>query len=104
MDELPTKHKSERDSAPAEFVHIPPGMSVSLTDKQECSTCTVVAPITNQVAGYVRKRHDINLSRKQASNLKRIALGLGQSGNRLENGKIVDTGSDAIKWMLENVN
>jgi hypothetical protein len=45
----------------------------------------------------------VKLSGQQAETIRKIHLGLSHAGATLKNGKHVDNGTDAIKWLLENV-
>lgn len=60
-------------------------------------------PMAKESVGYTRRRHDLKLNGNQAAVLRKLALGLGESGARLADGKFVESGNDALRWMLENL-
>lgn len=51
--------------------------------------------------GYCSTRLDLNLTQCQAMNLKRMVAGLDQAGARLKSGTRVVTGTDAVRYILE---
>lgn len=101
MQELPTLERTaEAEQTIEDF---DPGMAVKPIGTPDCSTHNIAVPMTHQTYGYVRRRHDVLLTRGQAEKLKRVTDALGQREARLENGKIIDRGSDTIRWLLENI-
>lgn len=111
-DELPRKRKTNVKS-------IEPGMEIVLKageklepvvveqEPQEIElhveTGIVEFPMTTKPLGYLKRRYDVKLSGQQAETIRKIHLGLSHAGATLKNGKHVDNGTDAIKWLLENV-
>lgn len=65
--------------------------------------CTLRLPMLRLGFGYIRRRLDADLSRTQAGQLKALELGLQSREARLANGKLVASGSDAIRWLLEEL-
>jgi len=54
------------------------------------------------VEGYLPTHVDVNLSdRSQRATLKRATEGLMDKGARLKNGRRVQNGADAVRWILE---
>lgn len=96
-DELPTLKRDGRKQARKD--------SVAAIDKktEDVSFVQLEAPMSATAVGFVRKRYEVRLSGQQALAIRRLTLGLGESGAKLQNGKFIETGSDAIKWLLENL-
>lgn len=44
-----------------------------------------------------------SMTKNQAGNLRRILAGLVAGDAKLMDGKFVQTGQDAVKWLLENI-
>ena len=101
-DELPRKRKITK----AETVD-PVEVREEPYEPQEIElqvdTGMVEFPMTTKPLGYLKRRYDVKLSGQQAETIRKIHLGLSHAGATLKNGKHVDNGTDAIKWLLENV-
>jgi hypothetical protein len=97
MSELPRRKKTSM----IETIEEP--MKTSTQVSQVLTTGMLEVPLSSEAVGHIRNRHDVHLTRSQAAILRRIALGLGQKGETLANGKHVDNGTDAIRWMIENI-
>lgn len=103
-DELPRKRKTTKVDT------VEPVETESVVVDQEpqeielkVETGTVEFPMTTKPLGYLKRRYDVKLSGQQAETIRKIHLGLSYAGATLKNGKHVDNGTDAIKWLLENV-
>lgn len=60
-----------------------------------------LSPITT--TGYVSKRADLKLTRKQCLTLRSVLRGLQDSGAHLENGRPVMNITHAAQWILEQI-
>jgi hypothetical protein len=60
-----------------------------------------MAPATT--SAYIPTHVDVHLSVTQAAALRRVFDGLQARAVRLENGRFVQTGADAVRWILEQV-
>lgn len=103
-DELPRKRKTTKVEA------VEPVETDAVVVEQEpqeielqVETGIVEFPMTTKPLGYLKRRYDVKLSGQQAETIRKIHLGLSHAGATLKNGKHVDNGTDAIKWLLENV-
>jgi hypothetical protein len=103
-EELPRKRKTAKEETvgPVEgkaVVVEPEPQEIEL----QVETGMVEFPMTIKPLGYLKRRYDIKLSGQQAETIRKIHMGLSHAGATLKNGKHVDNGTDAIKWLLENV-
>jgi hypothetical protein len=103
-EELPRKRKTAKvdtvDSVGGETVVVEQQpQEIEL----QVETGIVEFPMTTKPLGYLKRRYDVKLSGQQAETIRKIHLGLSHAGATLKNGKHVDNGTDAIKWLLENV-
>lgn len=80
-----------------------PPVIVSLHPDAGPSAPLVVPLAILDPRAYVPQHVDLQLSAKQGKTLKRIAGGLDAIGQRLESGRRVQTLSDAVRWMLEQI-
>lgn len=60
-------------------------------------------PVAEPRLGYVTRRLDVRMSRKQSVAAQRLYLGLMEVEAKLENGAPVNTVGRAIAWVLERV-
>lgn len=99
-DELPMLRKESR-----RVVRKQPELPTTPPEKKEdeLSFAQIEAPMSGTAIGYIRKRYDVKLSGQQATAVRRLTLGLGEAGAKLQDGKFVESGTDAIKWLLENL-
>jgi len=68
----------------------------------EVETSIIELPMTEPSPMAYRARHlEVQLDSAQANTLKKILAGLSTAGNRLKNGRWVQTNPDAIRWILE---
>jgi hypothetical protein len=103
-DELPRKRKIAKAET-VEPVEVQP-VEVEPEPQEielQVETGIVEFPMTTKPLGYLKRRYDVKLSGQQAETIRKIHLGLSHAGATLKNGKHVDNGTDAIKWLLENV-
>ncbi|MBI2424183.1 MAG: hypothetical protein HYV27_15235 [Candidatus Hydrogenedentes bacterium] len=64
----------------------------------------VEVPMAVETEGYVSGHVEVQLrTREQKLALKRVTVALKESGARLVNGRVVDNGGDAIRWLLEQL-
>lgn len=99
-DELPTLRKEPRKT-----VRKQPEPAIATNEKKDdgLAFVQIEAPMSGTAIGYIRKRYDVKLSGQQATAVRRLTLGLGEAGAKLQDGKFVESGTDAIKWLLENL-
>jgi len=65
---------------------------------------TMTVPVARmQVNGFIRRRIDLRLSRRQADSLKRIMLALQTQDARLADRRPVKNVTDALRWMLDQL-
>lgn len=67
----------------------------------KCEFTVPLAPASDSVfkAGHL----NIQLKREQKESLNRLFRALDQRGDRLRNGRRVQTPSDAVRWLLEQI-
>jgi hypothetical protein len=66
---------------------------------------TIIVPLGAIQNGYLSNHVEARLATdKQRRNMRRVLQGLRQRGEKLENGRFVDTQADAVKWLLEQLN
>lgn len=90
----------------AELAESVEGEGIELAESESTTLAGRVAislPTLNMSFGYVRRRHDVTLTREQAKTWRAIAEGLQQQERKLGNGKHVATVTDAIRYVAENV-
>lgn len=106
-DELPRKRKTTKaetvDPVEVEKVEVLKEPQEPQEIELQVDTGMVEFPMTTKPLGYLKRRYDVKLSGQQAETIRKIHLGLSHAGATLKNGKHVDNGTDAIKWLLENV-
>lgn len=106
-DELPRKRKTTKadavESIELEVVAVVEQPPEPREIELQVDTGMVEFPMTTKPLGYLKRRYDVKLSGEQAETIRKIHLGLSHAGATLKNGKHVDNGTDAIKWLLENV-
>jgi hypothetical protein len=103
-EELPRKRKTAQ-AVDVETVTTEPTAVEQEPEEIELQVETGIVefPMTTKPLGYLKRRYDVKLSGQQAETIRKIHLGLSHAGATLKNGKHVDNGTDAIKWLLENV-
>lgn len=100
VDDLP---QLARKQQPVKQVERQAGKVKQAEPEVQAETALLEVPMTSQPLGHIKKRYDVYFNGQQATTLRRIAWGLSQQSAKLKNGKIVDSGTDALRWMLENV-
>lgn len=73
--------------------------SVSVQQKKQHTQSTADVVVSE---GYVSRRVDVKLTRRQAVSLRDRLRSLQDSGARLSNGQYVTKKVNVIQWMLEN--
>ena len=53
--------------------------------------------------GYVARHFEVQLSQQHAEKLRRLAYALNRDDRRLKNDRHVESGADAIRWLLEQL-
>ena len=65
---------------------------------------TITVPLGDEApVGYVSPRIDMSMGSREAAAFHRVFTGLKESGARLSSGNYVNTRSDAVKWIMEQV-
>ena len=102
-EELPTIKKKKPSTEPV-VEYLEPGMvmqkphtSVPIKERR------ISVPHCEIELGYTKRRFDVRLGGAEAVKIKQIAFALTQKSAKLQNGKYVESGSDAIRWILENL-
>lgn len=79
--------------------------STAVVDEMPYVESTLSVPMSTMRHGYEPRRCDVQqLTANQRGALRRIANGLIARGDTLENGRVIRTLQDAVKWLLENSN
>lgn len=64
----------------------------------------VEVPLADVPDPHYRQRHvNLQLSAAEADAMKRLLAGLDMQGERLANGRRVQTSADAVRWLLEKI-
>jgi hypothetical protein len=72
--------------------------------RREIEKRTIVVPLMAETFdGYFSDRIDMKLTTTQAKTLKSVLFGLQSKFTTLANGKEIANGSDALKWILEEM-
>lgn len=78
-------------------------MTTATTPKKHAGAIVPVEIPTLAGTGYAQRQIDLTLSGPQAETLASVVRGLHAGSHKLADGRPVQTGADALKWMLEQV-
>lgn len=79
-------------------VETPPASMTTAT------TSVIELPLSSiSTSGYVSKRADVKLTRKQCLTLRAVLRGLEDRGAVLENGRPVNNVTQAVQYILEQI-
>lgn len=90
----PTKSKATKPGPPT---------AAPIETERELASIALEVPTLARPRGYIRRRLDVTLDRRQAEQLRALELALQSTSSRLKNGKHVTTNGDAIRWLLEQM-
>ena len=95
---LPSTDVSEAVHIMGRTVETPPANMTTAT------TSVVELPLSSiSTTGYVSKRADVKLTRKQCLTLRAVLRGLEDRGAVLENGRPVNNVTQAVQYILEQI-